>query len=291
MGGRRVPSDLKLAAQFPTQPWRRVVGPAGVPIAVFRLGEGPPVVLVHGTTSDHTTWRVVAPMLASRFELFAVDRRGRGASGDGPASIADGYRMEDEYDDLAAVVEAVADERGGPVDVVGHSFGGRCGLGAAERTPALRRLVVYEGAPARSGERFERADLVTELERRVRAGDRAGALEWFMRVVVGMDDAAIAAFRADPVWPARVAAAHTIPRELAAADVDLPARFAGVRQPILLLVGGESRAVFRAGSGELAALLANGSLAVIDGARHGAHHTHPAAFVGAVADFLASGPL
>ncbi|HET7725892.1 MAG TPA: alpha/beta fold hydrolase [Candidatus Limnocylindrales bacterium] len=279
-----------MAAPFPTEPWRRVAGPAGVPIAVFRLGAGAPVVLVHGTTSDHTTWRVVAPMLATRFELFAVDRRGRGASGDGPASIADGYRIEDEYDDLAAVVETVADETGAPVDVVGHSFGGRCGLGAAERTTALRRLVVYEGAPAPRGERFERADLVAELEHRVRDGDREGALEQFMRVVVGMDDAAIAAFRADAVWPARVSAAHTIPRELAAAGVDVPARFAGVRQPTLLLVGGESRPVFRAGSGELASRLARGRLAVIDGARHGAHHTHAAAFVDAVADFLAPRP-
>ena len=278
-----------MAAPFPTEPWRRVVGPAGVPIAVFRLGAGAPVVLVHGTTSDHTTWRVVAPMLASRFELFAVDRRGRGVSGDGPASIADGYRIEDEYDDLAAVVDAVARETRAPVDVVGHSFGGRCGLGAAERTTALRRLIVYEGAPAPPGERFEQADLVAELERRVRDGDRAGALERFMRVVVGMDDAAIAAFRADPVWPARVAAAHTIPRELEAAGVDVPERFAAISQPTLLLVGGESRPVFRAGAAELVARLADGRLAMIDGARHGAHHTHPEAFVREVADFLAPG--
>lgn len=276
-----------MAAPFPAEPWQRVTGAAGVRIAVFRLGAGPPVVLVHGTTSDHTTWRVVAPMLARRFELFAVDRRGRGASGDGPASIADGYRIEDEYDDLAAVVDTVAREARAPVDVVGHSFGGRCGLGAAERTAALRRLVVYEGAPAPPGVQFERSDLVAELEARVRAGDREGALERFMRVVVGMDDDAIAAFRADPVWPARVAAAHTIPRELAAAAVDVPARFAGVRQPTLLLVGGESRPVFRAGAAELAGRLVRGRLAVIEGARHGAHHTHPEAFVRAVAEFLA----
>jgi len=275
-----------VAAPFPAEPWRRVVGPAGVPIAVFRLGEGPPIVLVHGTTSDHTTWRVAAPVLASRFELFAIDRRGRGMSGDGPAAVADGYRIEDEYDDLAAVVEAVAQEIGSPVDVVGHSFGGRCGLGAAERTEALRRLVVYEGAPAPPGLRFERADLVPELEGRVREGDREGAVERFMRVVVGMDDEAIAAYRADPVWPARVAAAHTIARELAAAGADVPARFAGVRQPTLLLVGGESRPVFRAGAQALVAMLAQGRLAVIEGARHGAHHTHPEAFVREVLGFL-----
>jgi len=275
-----------MAAPFPAAPWRIVSSPSGVPIAVFRLGSGPPVVLVHGTTGDHTTWRVVAPMLAPRFTLFAVDRRGRGASGDGPPSIRAGYRIEHEYDDLAAAVEAVATETGVPVDVVGHSYGGRCGLGAAERTTNLRRLVVYEGAPAPGGERFERAELVAQLEALVEQGQREAALERFMREVVGMDDQAIAAFRADPVWPARVAAAHTIPRELAAAGIDRPERFARVRQPVLLLAGGDSPAVFRSGAGSLGALLSSSRTVTIEGARHGAHHTHPDRFVDEVAAFL-----
>ena len=36
----------------------------GTPIAVFSSGDGPPLVLVHGATADHTTFRVVGPMLA-----------------------------------------------------------------------------------------------------------------------------------------------------------------------------------------------------------------------------------
>ena len=46
-----------------------------------------------------------------------------------------------------ATSPTVAATAGASVDVVGHSYGGRIGLGAALRTDAIRRLVVYEGAP------------------------------------------------------------------------------------------------------------------------------------------------
>ncbi len=121
---------------------RSVVSRDGTPIAVFSSGDGPPLLLVHGATADHTTWRSVGPVLERAFRLHAVDRRGRGASGDGSS-----YEIEREYEDLAAVAETLADEAGTPVDVVGHSYGGRCALGAALLTQSIRRLIVYEGAP------------------------------------------------------------------------------------------------------------------------------------------------
>lgn len=286
-GGRRRDPALSRPVETPPfagTPSRFVSAPDGTPIAVFSAGTGPPLVLVHGTTADHTTWRVVAPALAERFTLHAVDRRGRGASGD--ASAHAGYAIEREHEDLATVVEAVAADAGRPVDVVGHSYGGRCGLGAALLTRNLRRLVVYEGAPAPPGERFDADRLSPELESLLARGEREAVLETFMRRVVGMDDAAIAAFRADPIWPARVAAAGTIVRELEAAGRDVPERFAGVRIPVLLLAGTESPPVFRAGSRALAALLPDARVVLVEGARHAAHHSHPERFVAEVVAFL-----
>ena len=105
----------------------------------------PTIVLVHGATADQTTWRTSGPLLGAHRPLFAIDRRGRGASGDAQPDAP--YAIEREFDDLAAVVEAVAADVGEPVDVVGHSYGGRIALGAALRTDSLRRLVCYEGAP------------------------------------------------------------------------------------------------------------------------------------------------
>jgi len=259
----------------------------GTPIAIFESGSAAPgtrpLLLIHGTTADHLTFRVVGPRLGGRRRLHAIDRRGRGASGDGPA-----YVIEREFEDVAAVADAVAADTGGPVDVAGHSFGGRCALGASLLTPSIRRIVCYEGAPAPPGRSYQPPGLAERLRAHLDRGDGEAALETFMREVVGMDDAGMARFRADPVWPLRLAAAHTIPRELdaersPAASLDA---LGAVAVPVLQVLGTASVASFQEATGALDVRLARGSVVRIEGAAHAAHHTHPDAFVTAVEAFL-----
>jgi pimeloyl-ACP methyl ester carboxylesterase len=252
---------------------------------VFTSGTGPPLVLVHGAAADHTTFRVVGPILAERFTVHAIDRRGRGASGDtGP------YSIEREFEDIAEVATELSRDSGAPVDVVGHSYGGRCALGAALLTDAIRRVVSYEGAPSPPGARYGDAAVLDDVRAADAAGDPALILATFMHRVVGMDDDALAAYRADPVWPLRVAAAHTIPRELESESTSTAAgleALGAVRQPVLQILGGDSRPEFGAATRVLDERLANGRIVVIPGARHAAHHTHPEAFVAALTTFLA----
>jgi pimeloyl-ACP methyl ester carboxylesterase len=92
-----------------------VVSLDGTEIAYWTSGVGPPIVLVHGAPADHTRWRPLLPYLEQRVMVHALDRRGRGASGDAPE-----YRLEREYEDVAAVVDAVAAASGEQVDVYGH---------------------------------------------------------------------------------------------------------------------------------------------------------------------------
>jgi pimeloyl-ACP methyl ester carboxylesterase len=280
-------------------PSRFVESTDGTRIALFSQGRGSPIVLVHGTSADHTTFRVVAPLLAERHTVHAIDRRGRGASGD--AGAADGerstdaersgdYTIEREYDDVAAVVDAVATDAREDVDVVGHSFGGRVALGAALRTPRLQRLVVYEGAPPAPDEPYQEADLRTRLQAVLREEGPARLYEVFLAEVIGMGDDEIAVYRANTVWPARVAAAPTILRELdaeasPAAGLDA---LSGVAGPVLQILGGDSRGAFRRATQALDAQLRDGRVTVIDGARHAAHHTHPREFVAAIEAFLAA---
>jgi pimeloyl-ACP methyl ester carboxylesterase len=275
----------------PDPPDRIVVAPDGARLAVFERGSGPALLLVHGATADHTTWRTSGPLLAGRHRLHALDRRGRGASGDGPADEA--YGIELEYEDLVAVAEAVATHAAtGTVDVVGHSYGGRVALGAALRTAAIRRVVCYEGAPPPDvGPRYQDADAGTlrRVEALVAAGDRDEALATFMREIVGMPAQELAAFRANPIWPRRAAAVDTTIRELRA-EVEPAAGLAAlgaVRQPVLQVLGGASDAPFAAATRALDARLRNGRVVTIAGARHAAHHTHAEAFVAAVETFLA----
>jgi pimeloyl-ACP methyl ester carboxylesterase len=273
-----------------------VAAPDGVGIAVFRSGgaagsavAGSPIVLVHGATADHTTWRTSGPLLAHRHALFAMDRRGRGASGDAATGVA--YDIEREFDDLAAVADAVAAATARPVDVVGHSYGGRIGLGAALRTDTIRRLVVYEGAPPAPDAGYQDEDAATlhRVEALVAGGDRDGALATFMREIVGMPEPELADFRAHPIWSRRAAAVDTTIRELRAetspaASLDA---LGEVRQPVLQVLGGASAAPFAAATHALDARLRDGRVVVIDGARHAAHHTHAPGFVAAVEAFLA----
>jgi pimeloyl-ACP methyl ester carboxylesterase len=287
-----VPSEVPPEPAFRSEPSRFVATPDGVPIALFEAGvparesSHPTLILVHGTTADHTTFRAVAPILGRQRHLVAIDRRGRGASGD--AIDGAGYSIEREYDDLVAVAHTVATLDGQPVDVLGHSYGGRIALGAARRTERIRRIVVYEGAPSVPRLPYRPVG----VERRIRAhlahADGEAALETFFREIVGMDDAGIAAYRTNPVWPIRAAAAGTILRELEA-EASSPASLEALGQvsiPVLLVLGSASREPFSAATTALQDRLASVRVATIDGAAHAAHHTHVDAFVTAVEAFL-----
>jgi pimeloyl-ACP methyl ester carboxylesterase len=272
-----------MVVPFSDEPWAFVPSPDGTPIAVFAGGGGAasPVLLIHGTASDHRTWRVVAPELMRERRVFALDRRGRGASGDGAT-----YAAERELEDVVAVANAI-----GPVSIVGHSLGGRLALAASPRTAAIEKVVAYESAPL-PGDAPEGRDtdrLLAELQADLSRGDLDTLLARFMTDAVGMPPDELAAFRANPIWPARALTAPTIVRELDAAAHDPAIGFealAGATVPVLQLVGGDSSAWFREGAAALEARLANGRLQVIDGARHGAHHSHPEALLAALRAFI-----
>jgi pimeloyl-ACP methyl ester carboxylesterase len=264
---------------------RLVPSADGTPIAVFRSGtpDGPPVLLIHGTTADHTTFRTVGPMLGSTYDVYAMDRRGRGESGDTLP-----YSIVREFEDAIAVADALSGARGTPIDVIGHSYGGRTALGASLRTDAIARVVCYEGAPSPPGTSYHPPGIEERLRERLDAGDGDGALALFMAEVVGLSPEALASYRANPVWPTRAAAAGTILRELEA-ELEPAASLealGAVRQPILQILGSASLPVFHDATAALDARLADGRIVVIDGARHAAHHTHPEAFVAAVRGFL-----
>jgi pimeloyl-ACP methyl ester carboxylesterase len=120
----------------------RVVSRDGTEIVYWTTGEGPPLVLVHGAVADHNRWRPLLPSLEPHASVHALDRRGRGASGDGPD-----YDLAREFEDVAAVVDAVAEASGSTVDLYGHSFGGLCAFGGATLSANVGRLVLYEGWP------------------------------------------------------------------------------------------------------------------------------------------------
>src|SRR5690606_8457624 len=143
----------------------------GTQIAYQRSGSGPPIVLVHGTLGVAKRWPIL-PLLEERFTVCAMDRRGRGDSGDGPD-----YSLAREAEDITALASA----SGGGVSVLGHSFGALCALEAALLIPRLSHLILYE--PALSGAPPEATG---RLETLLDAGDREGAVLAMFREIVEM---------------------------------------------------------------------------------------------------------
>lgn len=257
--------------------FNHVTSADGTRLGVWQSGSGPALVAVHGTTADHTRWARVAPLLEANFSLYAMDRRGRGRSGDTSA-----YSIEREAEDVAAVVR-FAGER---VTLLGHSYGALCCLEAAPQLSGLHRLILYE-PPLPIGGGIVKRETQNELQRLLDDGDREGALLCFFREVVGVPESELALLKNHPVWPARIAAAHTIPREAQAEEsygLDL-SRLEDVSVPTLLMLGGDSPDYFREAIMRLHAVLADSRVHVMPGQQHIAMDTAPDEFAAAIVGF------
>lgn len=111
----------------------------GTRIAYRRLGDGPPLLIVHGGLGTSTGWAAVAERLARDFEVVLFDRRGRGAREAG----GEPHTLEHEIDD----VRALLDRAGTGTALVGHSFGGAVALEAARQDARVSAVVLNEPVP------------------------------------------------------------------------------------------------------------------------------------------------
>lgn len=262
----------------------RVTSRDGTGIGYYSSGEGPPVLLVHGGLGDHTRWDALRPYLEPHVTVHAMDRRGRGASGD-----SSNYTIEREYEDVAAVIDEVAGASGSPVDVYCSSFGGLCTFGAAALTRNIRRLALYEAWPMVNPEALlPPPEFLERMENLLAEGHREAAVETAYRDLLKLPEEELAAVKSQPSWPARVAAAHTIPREeraFSATRFD-PDQAAKVTVPTLLLIGSESP-VWKPEAETMAGALPNARITVLEGQGHIADLLAPAVVAEPLLAFLA----
>jgi pimeloyl-ACP methyl ester carboxylesterase len=259
---------------------KKITSVDGTHIGVAMLGDGPALVLVHGTGRTHAHWAAVLPYLAAHSAVYAVDRRGRGESGAG-----DAYALAREVDDIRAVLETID----GPVHLLGHSFGAIIALELALQSDRLSSLVLYE-PPLHIGTDAVPADLADRLADVLAAEQPETVLETFLREGPRYSEADIAAQRAGLDWPARVASAHTLPRELDAVRryrLD-PTRVAAMTVPTCLIVGSESPPFFQRAIAALHAVWPNSEVRVLPGHHHNAMETGPELFAQSVHGFLRS---
>jgi pimeloyl-ACP methyl ester carboxylesterase len=259
---------------------RRVDSPDAVPIAYEISGRGPPLVLVHGAGSGRWGFDSLRPLLERSFTVIALDRRGRGNSGDGESE----YSIEHEFADVAAVVA----EAGDGAALFGHSYGGLVAAGAATRLPRLEKLVLYE--PPMGGVLADEP-WIERFETRLQRGHRPAAVREFLRDVGGYSEAEIEAMQDTPAWPRRLAIAPTVPRELRAENAVVLERLDPGRltSSCLLLLGSESPDWARRSTNAYAGALGNARVHVLQGHGHGASVVAPELIARELIDFLLGG--
>lgn len=260
-----------------------VQSPDGTSLAVWVDGHGPPLVLVHGSVSDHTTLAPFVDELAGDLATFSMDRRGFGASGDAP-----GYDIERDFEDVATVVDAVAARTGGPVALFGHSYGANCAMGAAALTNNVHHLVLYEPS---LGLRYPPGS-IEAVESAVAAGDLDGAVVTMFVDILEMSEEEIDAMRASatPSWATRIAAAHTLPRECRVEEswAYRPGQFDAITAPTLLLAGSDTPSDLSKATHAAADAIPDTRTQVLEGHGHMAHKTDPAMVAAIVRQFIST---
>jgi pimeloyl-ACP methyl ester carboxylesterase len=224
------------------------------------------------------SWQPLWGRLTSRWRVTAMDRRGRGTSGDtGP------YDLGRECQDIAAVAVSLAGD--GPVDVFAHSFGATCALGAAASGAPVRRLALYEPADPQTAPR-EWRDRVSAM---IADGRPGPAMLSFLTEIIGLTAGQVNELRNAPGgYDVLPVVSATMPREARAlASVDLQAIAAAVSAPVLLILGTASPAWAGHITRGLNSTLPSAKLTALPGHGHEAISAEPGLITSLLLDFFA----
>ncbi|WP_327280474.1 MULTISPECIES: alpha/beta hydrolase [unclassified Streptomyces] len=261
----------------------------GVKLSYERSGAGEPLVLVHGSWTDHRSWQpAIEAGLEASFTVVAYDRRGHGGSDSVPGQST---RVQDE-DDLAALIEGLGDV---PAHVAGNSFGASIVLGLAARRPELFRSVIVHEPPLigvvaddpvlLAGLQPTMTSIDAVMDHLRRGEDGPGARLFVEEIAMGpgtwdqlptdMQETFVAHAQtwldeqSDPDW------ASLDVRGLASCTV-----------PVMLSRGTESPEWFSAVLDRLALAMPQARRNTFEGAGHIPHVTHPGEYAAAVTRFV-----
>ena len=258
---------------------KQVISRDGTPIAYERSGQGPALILVDGALCSRAFGPMpkLAPLLAKYFTVYIYDRRGRGGSGDRQP-----YSKEREVEDLAALIQ----EAGGPVFLLGLSSGGALSLEAAASGLAIRKVAVYEPPFIGASGHGAGAEHERQLNRLLAAGNRGGAVKYFMTTMVGAPAAVVIFMRLMPwIWRKLVAVAHTLPYDVAMMNqFEVPtSRLSSIAVPTLVLHGSKTDVRLQQAARDVAAAVPAAEHLTLEGQTH---NVKPAVLAPAVVTFF-----
>lgn len=252
--------------------------PDGRKLGYREEGNGPVLLLVHGSPGDSRSWGRVVPHLRDRFRVLAVDLPGYGISDGVPDEPVGRAAL------MGAAVVRLAESVGGPVRLAGHSYGGvvamQAGLQAAPGT--IERLVLFEPVFFRAlqiiddSEALEPAAAHFEAYAcRVLAGE-AGVVRLMIDYWFG--DGAFARMP-DPVRAHLEASAARNALDVRSSfnDTATAEQLGGFTSPVQVIRGDRSPEIVRAIGRGMVQLLPNVRLDALAGANHDMLDSHPEA--------------
>ncbi|WP_138469758.1 alpha/beta fold hydrolase [Poseidonocella sp. HB161398] len=244
------------------------------------IDSGTPLVIVHGLFGSARNWGVIAKRLSDTRPVYALDQRNHG----------DSPRAETQsYPDMAADIAAAIEEIGAPVDLLGHSMGGKASMVLAVTRPELvHRLIVADIAPvgyshsqmqyvdAMRGLDLEGVETRSEADQRLRATVPELQIRAFLLQSLEVKEKR---------WKLNL--------DVLAAEMDkvigFPALEGSFAGPALFLSGGNSDYVRPEYRPAIKALFPKARFVKIPGAGHWLHAEKPREFEAAARVFLDAG--
>lgn len=258
----------------------------GFDMPYLEVGDGPPLICVHGSLGDFRVWwPVMGPLSAKRRIISVSLRRFFPEHWDG---VGGRFSIDQHVADLIAFLEAFGET---PIDLMGHSRGGHISYRVAEQRPDLLRKAVLAEPGGMLDESF--GDQATgpgvrsHIDRaaaKIAEGDVEGGLRVFEEAIDG-DGAwdrlpmADRQARRDNVYTF-LAQIHEGRRPFAKADVE------NVQTPTLLIGGADTTGTLSVIWRVLGDVMPNAETAVIPNARHFMFVDQPQAYSEAVLNFL-----
>ena len=271
-------------------PPMRLTDVDGIHFDMYDIGDGEPVVFVHGGMRDECFAVLQEPALTSSFRLIHYHRRGWGRSAkDGlPLSISQ------QAQDCRAVMERIGVNR---AHLAGQSYGGTILLQFAVDFPAhVQTLSLIEPAlPSVLAESPEYQDIVARSTPLLEAGKAEAALDAFFQGLLGADYAEVLNKTYPPGWFERwVADSDTIFQydvpaleawEFTQADAAL------ITAPVLNMMGEHTAPFYQKTHEVLHTWLLQAESAVVPETAHAVLGTNPQGAAERIADFCSRHPL
>lgn len=253
-------------------------------------GTGELLILVHGAVGDYRTWEDVLAALATRYRVVTYSRRWHHPA----TAVANGAAYTHDVH-AADLIKIICQCGGGPVRLLGHSYGASiCAVLAVQRPDLVRSLVLAEPSlfslvmtrPMAAIALAQTAAAMLHVTPLMRKGQPEKALTEFLKAVVSPAGYERLPERARAVMFDNVHTLEPMLNGMSAGNSFSSKLATRITAPALLVEGELTTKLFQSTMKELADSIPQAERAIVPGVGHGLHLENPDAFSRVALDFF-----